>query len=88
MAKYRLKREPEVSAHQHEGNFDLRVISEQKGAQTARKGDWLIGSEKGKVFVMSDAQFQRDYELIAEPVDFGDVAEPVDAPVDDAAPEE
>jgi hypothetical protein len=68
MANYRLKRDATVAARQHTDNFDLRVVSEAKGAQTARKGmgDWLIGDQKGKVFVMPDLQFKADYELVVD----------------------
>ena len=56
MAKYRIK-EPIVEARQHLNSFNLKVISEQKGQQVAHKGDWLVGDERGKIYVLTQAKF-------------------------------
>jgi hypothetical protein len=40
----------------------LTVVSDEKGIQTANPGDYLIGTERGKVTVMTKADFEKDYE--------------------------
>jgi hypothetical protein len=68
MALYRPKNVGPVEARQHTDDAALKVISEQKGEQLARKGDWLVGSERRKVYVLSDAQFRQQFDPIEEPV--------------------
>lgn len=55
-----------VEARQHAGE-PLVVVSHTHGQQTARQGDWLVGSEFGKVHVLSDAKFKEDFEEFQEP---------------------
>jgi hypothetical protein len=74
-----------VSARQHDSDVPVLVISEQKGQQTARKNDWLVGNERGKVYVMSPeafaAAFELAPELALEPVTEPVVPEPTTEPV-------
>lgn len=51
-----------VEARQHLDATPLVVISDDKGQQTAHKGDWLVGSEKGKVYVLSASRFSELFE--------------------------
>lgn len=49
----------------------LTVVSDEKGQQTANAGDYLVGSERGKVTVVSKADFEKDFEpavAVAAPV--------------------
>lgn len=59
MAQY-VKVNPPVEARQHEGPR-LNVVSDAKGQQVAEKGDWLVGSERGKITVVSNADFTSGY---------------------------
>jgi hypothetical protein len=57
----------EVEAHKwegSEGSSTLNVYHEVKGHQTAKKGDWLVGSERGKIEVVKAEDFCRDFEDI------------------------
>lgn len=65
MATHR-KKVVEVEARKYMGPASLSVVHDVKGQQTAKKGDWLLGSEKGKIEVVSDLDFQRDYEPIGD----------------------
>lgn len=61
-----------VEARQHEG-LKLTVISALKGEQVALSGDYLItdpaaSEPRGSIYVISKAEFERDFEAIAEPV--------------------
>jgi hypothetical protein len=42
----------------------LTVISDEKGQQTAKSGDYLVGSERGKVTVVLKADFEKDFEMV------------------------
>jgi hypothetical protein len=44
----------------------LTVISDDKGEQRASKGDYLLGTEPGKVTVMTAVDFEREFEIVAE----------------------
>jgi len=68
MALYIPKNTVPVPARQHDSDVPMLVVSEQKGQQTAHKGDWLVGGERGKVHVMTDAAFTAGFELAPEPV--------------------
>jgi hypothetical protein len=48
-----------VEARQYDGPR-LTVVSESLGEQTANAGDWLLGSEKGRVTVKSAAAFESE----------------------------
>ena len=55
----------------------LTVVSDEKGSQIANSGDYLVGTERGKVTVVSKADFEKDFEPVevepvkpAEPVHF------------------
>lgn len=50
-----------VEARQFEGEQPLTVVSDSNGEQTAKKGDWLVGSERGKVTVVTADKFASDY---------------------------
>lgn len=54
MAQY--QRIQVVEARQYDGP-NLTVVSDALGEQRAHKGDWLLGSEKGKITVKSAADF-------------------------------
>lgn len=41
----------------------LVVISDEKGQQTANAGDYLVGSERGKITVVAKADFEKDFEV-------------------------
>ena len=66
MPTYRRK-VADVYARQWQGPQTLNVVHHHKGEQTAKKGDWLVGSERGLVEVVKDVDFQRDYEPVPEP---------------------
>lgn len=66
-----------IEARQYEGP-KLVVISESKGEQIANTGDFLVGNEPGKVYVVAKEQFLAEYEEAGEVVH----------PVEDLAPEE
>jgi hypothetical protein len=55
----------EVYARKWEGPGTLNVVHDVKGQQTAKKGDWLVGHEKGLIEVVKDVDFQRDCEVSA-----------------------
>ena len=63
MATHR-RRVVEVEARQWQGPGSLNVIHGVKGEQLAKKGDWLVGSEKGQIEVVKEIDFQRDFEPI------------------------
>lgn len=67
MATHR-KKVVEVEARKYEGTASLTVMHDVKGEQRAKAGDWLVGNEKGQIEVVKDADFQRDYEAIPEPI--------------------
>lgn len=50
-----------LEARQYEG-AKLVVISDSKGEQIANTGDFLVGTEPGKVFVVAKADFLAEYE--------------------------
>lgn len=57
-----------VEAVVYEADMPLRVVSHEKGEQTANKGDYLIGNERGKITVVSEEAFLADYEpLTSQP---------------------
>jgi hypothetical protein len=43
----------------------LTVVSDEKGQQTATAGDYLVGSERGKITVVSKADFEKDFDVPA-----------------------
>lgn len=43
----------------------LVVVSDEKGQQTANAGDYLVGSERGKITVVAKADFEKDFEVAA-----------------------
>jgi hypothetical protein len=45
----------------------LIVVSDEKGQQTATKGDYLVGSEPRKVTVVTAAKFEADFEPYVPP---------------------
>jgi hypothetical protein len=55
-----------IEAREHEGP-KLVVISDSKGEQLCNTGDFLIGAEPGKVFVIAKADFLADFEPAAVP---------------------
>ena len=61
MAKYRLKQK-EVEARQIDHR--LVVIHDEKGELRAEPTDWLVGTERGKIDIVKDDDFQEQYELI------------------------
>lgn len=65
MATHR-KKVVEVEARKYMGPANLSVMHDFKGQQSAKKGDWLVGNEKGKIEVVSDADFQQQYEPIGD----------------------
>lgn len=44
----------------------LTVVSDEKGSQTANSGDYLVGTERGKVTVVSKADFEKDFEPVGD----------------------
>lgn len=42
----------------------LTVVSDEKGSQIANSGDYLVGVERGKVTVVSKADFEKDFEPV------------------------
>ncbi len=50
-----------VEAVKYEG-APLTVIHDQLGEQQARRGDWLLGTERGKIRVITAKQFAAEYE--------------------------
>lgn len=64
MAKFRVK-QPIVEARQHDGST-ITVIHDVKGEQRAKKGDWLVGSERGQIEVLSDVAFKAKYAPVEE----------------------
>jgi hypothetical protein len=69
MGLYLPKNIKPVSGRQHTTDVPMLVISEQKGQQTARKGSWLVGNERGKVYVMDDAAFKEAFDPAPEPIE-------------------
>lgn len=59
------RRHPEVFAHKAER--DMTVMHNIKGEQHTKKGDWLIGTEKGKIEVLKPAAFEAQFEPIIGP---------------------
>jgi len=41
----------------------LTVVSDEKGSQIANSGDYLVGTERGKVTVVSKADFEKDFDV-------------------------
>ncbi len=66
MALYIRKNAP-VEARQYEEETPLHVVSHSLGEQTAKKGDWLVGNERGKVTVVTAAKFAEEYERFVLP---------------------
>jgi hypothetical protein len=62
-ANYRRKH-PNVFARKAEG--DMTVMHNIKGEQHAKKGDWLVGTEKGKIEVFKPAAFEAQFEPIPD----------------------
>jgi hypothetical protein len=59
------KRKPEVvEAREYDGP-PVRVIHDVLGEQAVSKGDWLVGSERGKVRKMTAAEFHETYEPVS-----------------------
>lgn len=50
-----------VEARQYDGP-KITVVSDKLGEQTAVAGDYLVGTERGKVTVVSKATFEAEYE--------------------------
>lgn len=50
-----------VEARRYDGPR-LTVVHDELGEQTAVKGDYLLGSERGKIRVMPAAKFEAEYE--------------------------
>lgn len=65
MAKFRPKAQI-VEARKYDGAAGFTVMHDIKGEQHAKKGDWLVGSEKGQIEVLSDAAFHARYEPVVE----------------------
>lgn len=59
-----------VEARQHDLDTSINIHSVKKGAQTARKGDFLVTDESveagsvGSVYVVSKADFLAEYEEV------------------------
>lgn len=53
----------EVEARQYEGEA-LPVVSDKYGEQTAVTGDYLVGTEKGSLHVMPQADFEAMYQPV------------------------
>lgn len=51
-----------IEARQYEGDKPLVVVHDELGEVTAYKGDWLIGTERGKIRVMTNADFNLRYQ--------------------------
>ncbi|HEY2859019.1 MAG TPA: hypothetical protein VGJ21_11425 [Terracidiphilus sp.] len=49
-----------VEAEQYEGP-PLTVVNDQLGEQKAASGDWLLGTEKGKIRVITAKQFEEEF---------------------------
>jgi chromosome segregation ATPase len=64
MAEYISKAEA-VEARQYDGEQTLVVVNDDRGEMRANKGDWLVGNERGKVYVMSDAAFTARFQPYA-----------------------
>lgn len=62
MALY-IRKEGPIEARQWNETRSLTVVNDKKGQQIAKKGDWLLGSERGKISVLSDREFAEEYEL-------------------------
>lgn len=61
------RKDPEVFARLAER--DMTVLHHVKGAQHAKKDDYLVGTEKGKLEVFKPAAFHALYEPIPATVD-------------------
>lgn len=57
-----------VEAREYEGP-KLLVVSNQYGEQLANAGDYLVGSGRGHVHVVSKAQFEAEYQPYTAPAD-------------------
>lgn len=68
MAQYQSKTHI-VEARQYDQDVPLVVHHDDQGTMTARKGDWLIGNAKGRIFVLSDADFQAKFEPVTSETD-------------------
>lgn len=55
-----------IEAREHTDGHALVVVSDEKGQQVARKGDYLVGNERGKITVWDKADFEREYEAAPE----------------------
>jgi predicted nucleic acid-binding Zn-ribbon protein len=64
MAQYISKAEA-VEARQYDGEQPLTVVNDDRGEMRAYKGDWLVGNERGKVYVMSDGAFNARFQPYA-----------------------
>jgi hypothetical protein len=62
-ANYRRK-EPDVYARRAER--DMTVMHNIKGEQHAKKNDWLVGCERGKIEVFKPKVFEALFEPIKE----------------------
>lgn len=67
-----------VEARQYSGPR-LKVVNDQLGEQTAENGDYLLGSERGKISVVSKATFEKDYEPYTPTADDEKTAAQADA---------
>lgn len=69
MAQY-ISRSTTVEARTYDGDLPLTVVHDDMGEQVARKGDWLVGSERGKIQVLSPERFNARFEpFTASPTD-------------------
>lgn len=50
-----------VEARQYDGP-KLNLVHEQLGEQTANAGDWLLGTERGRIEVVSNEKFLREWK--------------------------
>lgn len=57
-----------VDARQYSGPA-LKVISDALGEQTANSGDYLVGTERGKVTVVPKAEFEAHYQPYSSTAD-------------------
>lgn len=58
------RKQPNVIARQADN--DMNVIHDFKGPQGCKKGDWLVGSERGKIEVFKPAAFNAVFEPIPD----------------------
>lgn len=90
MAKATVKT-AEVEVRQYAGAGSFTVMNDLKGELHAKKGDWLVGTEKGKIDVLTDVEFREKYDLTEDLTDKDQeptpiVFSPLVDPVPGAAP--